>query len=373
MYKIDAHVHFHGGQDGAALLERLGIKALNISVADVTESIDWRHESRNVYGKLAATYPDHFAWITSFDLPDYSEPDAVYADRVIAELEKDFANGAVACKAWKNIGMELKNRDGDYVMIDDPIFKPLFDYLERTGRSAVMHIGEPKACWLPLDPDSPHYGYYSEHPQWHMYGRTDMPSHEQLIAARDHVVERHPDLPVIGAHYGSLEYDMAEVAARFERYPNFAIDTSGRLGDAAYHDRETMRDFFTRYPDRILWGTDQGVNAHQRCIAPPDSRAAGGLALLAQLLEKGFVQPGGDRTGFAGADGVAVDVRDGGDACGGAGDHHFLGRAQLLDGEGGFVEGQAERSRQIDGDGTRDAVQNRGVGRVRPQRAVAHR
>ncbi|MEX0741776.1 MAG: amidohydrolase family protein, partial [Phycisphaeraceae bacterium] len=110
----------------------------------------------------------------------------------------------------------------------------------------------------------------------------DMPSHEQLIAARDHVVERHADLSVIGAHYGSLEYDMAEVADHFERYPNFAIDTSGRLGDAAYHDRETMRDFFTRYQDRILWGTDQGVNRNPD--ATPEQRRAA-MAEMEKMYE----------------------------------------------------------------------------------------
>ena len=77
--------------------------------------------------------------------------------------------------------------------------------LEREGRVLIMHTGEPRACWLPLDPKSPHYAYYSEHPQWHMHGRTDFPSHAELIAGRDRVLERHPRVAVCTIYNGNLD------------------------------------------------------------------------------------------------------------------------------------------------------------------------
>jgi predicted TIM-barrel fold metal-dependent hydrolase len=119
-----------------------------------------------------------------------------------------------------------------------------------------MHIGEPLACWRPLEPGKPHYSYYSSNPEWHMHGRTDMPSHEEIMARRDHFLERHPRLRVIGAHLGSLEYDVAEVARRLDRYPNFAVDISARLDDLAYQDSALVRQFFLDYSDRVLFGTD---------------------------------------------------------------------------------------------------------------------
>ena len=39
---------------------------------------------------------------------------------------KAFADGAVAVKVWKEIGMVLKDPDGHWVMIDDPRFDPRF-------------------------------------------------------------------------------------------------------------------------------------------------------------------------------------------------------------------------------------------------------
>ncbi|MCD6284802.1 MAG: amidohydrolase family protein, partial [Anaerolineae bacterium] len=51
-------------------------------------------------------------------------------------------------------------------------------------------------------------------------------------------------------------YDVAEIAKRLDRYPNFAVDTSARLHDLAWQESEAVRQFFIAYQDRILFGTD---------------------------------------------------------------------------------------------------------------------
>jgi CheY-like chemotaxis protein len=66
----------------------------------------------------------HAALCTSFDPFRFGQPD--FAASAIRELDRSFANGAVAVKIWKNIGMELKDRNGHYVMPDDPAFKQIF-------------------------------------------------------------------------------------------------------------------------------------------------------------------------------------------------------------------------------------------------------
>jgi hypothetical protein len=258
---IDAHIHYGDDHpDLMALLAECDLRLFNICVAhmELSDSPDvaaWRSQAE-LYRSLADHYPARFAWCTSFDVPRFHMDDRAYADHVIQGLEADFAAGAVACKVWKNVGMEARKPDGSWLMIDDPIFTPIFDYIAGRGRTLLMHIAEPLACWQPLDPSKPHYGYYSQNPQWHMYNKPEYASHAQLIEARDNVVARHPSLRVVGAHLGSLEYDTDEVAARFDRYPNFAVDISARLGDLARQPADKVRRFFERYPDRILFGTD---------------------------------------------------------------------------------------------------------------------
>lgn len=249
---IDAHIHYYGDHEQAqALFAKLDVKLLNICVAH--EATTWLEEAAR-YRELTDAHPQRYAWCTSFDPPDFRAPD--YTDRVIAGLERDFAAGAVGCKIWKNIGMEIRKPDGTFLMVDDPLFDPIFEYLIEADKPVLMHIGEPLACWQPLDVETPHTAYYRENPQWHMYNRSDYPSHTEIIAARDRVLAKFPRLRVIGAHLASLEYDVDELAARLERYPNLAVDTSARLLDLAYQDCDKVRRFIEQYPDRILFGTD---------------------------------------------------------------------------------------------------------------------
>jgi predicted TIM-barrel fold metal-dependent hydrolase len=191
--------------------------------------------------------------------------DAHYADRVIAGLDADFARGAVACKIWKNIGMEVRDADGRFVMVDDAVLEPVLRHLERMDRTLMVHTGEPRACWEPLDGGSHHAEYYRGNPEWHMHGRSDVPSYEQLVASRDRMLARYPRLRVVGAHLGSHEHDVRELAARFDAYPNFAADTGARIYDLALQDRAAVREFFERYGDRVLYGNDF-------CASQPTSR-----------------------------------------------------------------------------------------------------
>jgi len=266
---IDAHTHYVG--DHSEMLEWLeseDLKLLNICVAHSSNS-EWRKRA-DLYRSLSDKYPQRYAWCTAFDLPGFDDPQ--YVDKAIEGLQRDFELGAVACKVWKNIGMDLRNPDGEAVLIDDPIFEPIFNFIAESDRTLLMHMAEPLACWQPLDESNTHRGYYTEHPEWHMYGRTDLPHHRDIMAARDRVVERHPNLRVVGAHLGSLEYDVDEMARRFDRYPNFAVDTSGpgRIVDLAQQNREVVREFFIEYQDRLMYGSDTVSRSSQLDMSDGD-------------------------------------------------------------------------------------------------------
>src|SRR5579862_3764851 len=121
MVRIDAHMHYMGDTpESRELLERLDLKMMNICVAEDAHGV-WRDQAE-CYERLAREHPDRFAWCTSFDLPGFD--DSGYTDRVIAGLERDFAHGAVACKIWKNFGMEVVKPSGEYILPDDPLLTP---------------------------------------------------------------------------------------------------------------------------------------------------------------------------------------------------------------------------------------------------------
>lgn len=279
MTLIDAHAHLPADHpDAAQLLAELGVQVLNISLGLDAQG-EWRSDAMSgeqPYQRLAASGPRQFAWCTAFNPPTLAELEkpAQFTERTLASLARDFAAGAVACKVWKNIGLEVRDREGRFVMVDSPLLAPIFDFIAREDRALIMHTGEPRACWLPLDPASPHFDYYREHPQWHMHGRPEFPSHAELILARDRVLERHPKLRVIGAHLGSLEYDVGELESRFQRYPNFWVDTAERLLDLCLQPHERVRAFFEAYPDRVLYGSDLLFETAFSAMSEDERRAA---------------------------------------------------------------------------------------------------
>jgi len=255
MDPVDTHVHaFKSDPDFTTLIARLHLHLLDICVAD-------RHL---IYGDLTTELArangfvhgsqGHAKLCITFDPFDFQQKD--FAPKTIAKLRQQFADGAVAVKIWKNIGMELTKPDGSYVMPDDPVFGPIYNAIAAENKTLVAHVAEPSSSWQAPNPDSPDYDYYKENPQWYMYLHPDHPRKEVILAARDHLLAENPNLRVVGAHLGSMETDVDEIAKRFDRYPNFAVDTAARMEYLMIEPREKVRNFLIKYQDRVLYGTD---------------------------------------------------------------------------------------------------------------------
>src|SRR5262249_1489060 len=159
---------------------------------------------------------------------------------------------AIAVKIWKNIGMAIRAKTGAYLLPDDPALLPIYEAIQRADRTLVAHLAEPDGAWLPLDDRNPEFAYYSKNPQWHMSGKPDAPVKDAILAARDKVLARYPNLRVVGCHLGSDEDDLKRLARRLDAYPNFAVDTAARVRYFARADRNQARDFLIHYQDRIL-------------------------------------------------------------------------------------------------------------------------
>ena len=214
--------------------------------------------------QLRHQYPNDIYDITTFETATMDQPG--WSDRQIAYLKKSFDSGAVGIKVWKNIGMSLRDKNGRFIMIDDSVFDPIFNYLEKNDIPVIGHIGEPKNCWLPLDSMTTNNdrSYFTAHPQYHMFLHPEYPSYDAIIRSRDHLLEKHPNMRFTGAHLGSLEWDVDEIAKRLDRFPHMCVDPAERLGQLEYQsikDWQKVHDFFVKYQDRIMYGTDLEDNA----------------------------------------------------------------------------------------------------------------
>ncbi len=267
MPKIDVHAHISdfgdtGRKQFIAFLEKHNFKWIDICVVGT----EWEKLKRKVAlaEQFHKAYPERIAWATSFNLTNWGKPD--WEKSALAMIEQGFEHGAVAVKFWKEIGMVVKDPNGQYVMVDDPRFDPLFNLIQKSGKTVIAHIGEPRNCWLALDAmtvDSDRH-YFKAHPQYHGYLHPEIPGYWKQIEARDHVLAKHPDLRVVGCHLGSLEFDVDELAKRLDRYPNFAVDTAARIVHFQVQDQKKVKQFILKYQDRLLYGTDNDVDANKK-------------------------------------------------------------------------------------------------------------
>lgn len=268
--KIDVHAHnFEDMPQLNDMLRRTRVQAINVSVPGTDGHLATMHR---IAGGLAKAHPDLHFFASTFDLRERNAPG--WAEATTRALDETFANGAVMVKIWKEVGIDLKRPDGAFMLPDDPLLDPVYAHLATRGKPLHAHLAEPLDAWRPLDPNSVHYGYYSKNPEWHLYGKAGYPSHADIIAARDRILEKHPTLVVIAAHLASLEHDVAEVASRLDRYPNLYVEVAARTRDLTYQPTAKVRDFFLRYQDRILYGVDRTWMPYARETPPTDEERA---------------------------------------------------------------------------------------------------
>lgn len=278
--KIDVHAHYKYPRTYLPdFFKRWNMKAMLVDVSiEQGDSIVKNFDNYLAHYELL---PELFYLCTTFTADGIEDPD--YIEKTIAQLKSDIAHGARMVKVWKNFGMVTKDSKGNYIQIDDPRLNPIWDFLVENDITVLAHIADPEQAWRPLeDPNNPHYNYYKNNPQYHAYNFPEIPSYETIIAARDQWVKNNPDLKIIAAHILSMSNDIDAVAQRLDAYPNLSVELGARFGDLAMQDSDKVREFFDKYQDRILFGTDYGTGEAE------DQKSSEAILAEAESLEERY-------------------------------------------------------------------------------------
>ena len=256
--KIDVHVHANADNSAfidQAIADNFKLFTMAVDYPDFPP-VEVQHQ---VSKSLKKSYPDRIAWASTFFMAGWDSPD--WQQKTIDYLDQTLAEGAVAVKAWKNIGMAFRDKDSNLIMLDDPKLDNIFGHLKEKNIPLFNHVGEPKDCWLPVEEMMVNGDkeYFKNHPQYYMYLHPEMPSYEEQLAARDRMLEKNRDLRFVGVHLASLEWNVDEIAKFLDHFPNAVVDIAARTGQVQYQssqDREKVRQFFIKYQDRLLYATD---------------------------------------------------------------------------------------------------------------------
>ena len=93
--------------------------------------------------------------------------------------------------------------------------------------------------------------YFSKNPEFHMYLHPENPSYEMHIEGRDRMFRKHPDLVYVGAHLGSQEWSVDELANSLDTFPHMSVDLAERISYLQYQsvdDYSKVYNFIIKSP-----------------------------------------------------------------------------------------------------------------------------
>jgi len=250
---VDGHVHFRGLEWTEPLLdlmEAVPLACINLVSTPNPDTIN--QNADQIY--LKTRYPGRF--YASGGL-DYVQ---VAGQGAMDDPARRSALLGAQVRKLKAIGFDgLKLIDGKPTArqryglpFDSPAYEGMWAALEELQFPCVCHVADPETFW---DRD--------RIPDWALangwfYGEGAYPSKEGLYSEIDRVLERHPSLRIIFAHFYFLSADLERAARFLDAHPTvcFDITPGAEMYNNLTRQYDAARAFFTTYQDRIVYGTD---------------------------------------------------------------------------------------------------------------------
>lgn len=178
-----------------------------------------------------------------------------WTERTVAQLETDYTNGAKGLKIFKNLGLTVRDADGNRVPVDDPRLDPIWAKCGELGIPVLIHTGEPAIFWAPIDKYNERWLEMKQFPNRHRGDSTRFPSWEQVMSEQWNVFRKHPQTTFINAHLGWLGNDLARLGRLLDEFPNMYTEIAAVLAELGRQPR-FARQWFIKYQDRVMFGKD---------------------------------------------------------------------------------------------------------------------
>ena len=275
---IDAHNHLWGNTDPDQIIKAMDATGV-VSYCDLTANvhISWadggvlveESQFEDFISGVARCYPSRFYGFTMAGFAGPStEPlfsDArQFADQCVEILRRHVALGARGLKILKGFGLSWRDSAGNLIAVDDP---RLADIWEAAGQLAVpvlIHQSDPCGLFAPITPENEHYETLLKFPDW-SFADPKFPRKSELLQRRDNLIRNHRNTTFILPHVANFSENLGYVSKLLDENPNVYIDFSARI-DELGRQPYSAREFFIRYQDRILFGSDMPASPEMyRC------------------------------------------------------------------------------------------------------------
>jgi len=251
---IDVHSHPYAKkreqiEQWVKNMDELGVEKTVILTMAVGGKFDSLYD---MYSK----YPDRFELWCGFDYSGYDEDG--FGPNAIAELERCVKVGAkgVGELGDKGKGLFYCQTKAWGMHLDDERMDPLLEKCAELKLPVSIHVADPK--WMYEKMDSTNDGMMNAL-EWRLDNQEGILSHEEMIQTLENAVKKHPNTIFLVCHLANCSYDLKILGDMFDKYPNLFADIGARYAEIAPIPRY-VGEFFEKYQDRILYGTDMGYD-----------------------------------------------------------------------------------------------------------------
>ncbi len=257
-YVIDVHNHVN---DAARIDDHIDPKraveimdATNVKTVVILTGM-WGDKLQAVIDEMVKPYPGRFMVFAQIDFSKIDDPN--FGQEMVAQLDDAVARGARGLKQLKDLGLNVRDKSGRLVAVDDPRLDPIWEECGRLGIPVSIHVSDPEAFFHPIDNKNERYEELTEHPDWGFYG-PNFPTKENLLAARDRMFAKHPHTTFVALHVANWPENLDYVSHLLDTLPNMMVEFGAREAELGRQPRRA-REFFMKYQDRIMFGTDNGM------------------------------------------------------------------------------------------------------------------
>lgn len=257
---VDSHHHMVGGYgEGLAfyesyqkLLEQCKLQAINIVMIPQWCEENIAQNQQAILLKML--YPGKFYSYAGFD---YYLPEGKEQKDLVAQAKQYMDMGFDGIKMVELKPMVYKQLDCPKVSSGK--YEGMWSFMEENGYPVLFHMGDPETYW-----DRSRCTQMALERGW-FCGDGTYPPLEEFYADIETVLDRHPKLNITLAHFYFLSDQIGRAIEIMEKYPCVRFDiTPGREMYENFSKKpEAWRDFFIKYKDRILYGTDNGWGGSQ--------------------------------------------------------------------------------------------------------------
>ena len=197
-------------------------------------------------------YPERFGVFVNLDLSKIGRKDfKLNTEKYLLNASKI---GATGLKIYKNLGLNLKDGEGNRVKVDDDRLQFIWEKCAELNLPVLIHSGEPIAFFQNIDKYNERWLHAKQRPS-SFRPSEKYPSFEIVMSEQYNMFKKNPKTTFINAHMGWYGNNLSKLDQQLTDLPNVYVEFGAVINELG-RQPVSARKFFIKHQDRILFGKD---------------------------------------------------------------------------------------------------------------------